>query len=431
MSVIHIHGLYRLEGEVEIQGSKNAVLPVMAASVLHKGTVRISNVPEIQDVFCMMEILKLLGCVCVFRDHVLEICTEGVRPVRIPDSCCKSMRSSIMLLGPLLGRFREARVSHPGGCSIGKRPVDLHLLALEALGARTHVEGESITAQALGLTGNRVELAFPSVGATENLLMAAAAAEGTTRVEGAAMEPEIVVLCRFLKALGAGVRGEGTGVVEITGRKESRGLVEFSVPGDRIVAGTYLGAVLGAGGDVVLRGAPVSQMARVQTLVRAAGGEIRTLPGEAGLCIRQRQRARPFSLSTGPYPRFPTDLQSVMLAVASVADGRSQIRETVFEERFATAKELQKMGAHIIIEDNTAYVTGRDCLEGCLVKAGDLRGGAALVVAGLAARGETVISGYPYIRRGYEDICRDLAGLGARISLEGQETNCEEENGSF
>lgn len=417
MSVIRMQGLRRLGGEVELQGSKNAVLPVMAASLLHKGTVQIKNVPEIQDVFCMLEILRLLGCVCEFRDHVVTIQGEHALPSQIPDACCKQMRSSIMLLGPMLGRFGEAGVSHPGGCSIGKRPVDLHLAAMESLGASVQVEGERILAQAPRLEGSGIRLSFPSVGATENALMAAAGARGVTWIHGAAMEPEIQVLCEFLKALGAEIQGAGTGTLGIRGRKESRGLVEFAVPGDRIVAGTYLGAVLGAGGEVTIRSVPTGQLGQVITLARAAGGQI-LAEGDC-LHVRQEQGARPFSLCTGPYPRFPTDLQSVMLAVAAVADGSSQIRETVFEERFATAKELQKMGAHIIIKDNTAYVTGRACLTGCPVQAGDLRGGAALVVAGLAAQGETCISGYPYIQRGYEDICRDLAALGARICLEG------------
>ncbi|MCI8578457.1 MAG: UDP-N-acetylglucosamine 1-carboxyvinyltransferase [Lachnospiraceae bacterium] len=417
MSDIHIQGLRWLKGDVEIQGSKNAVLPVMAASLLHKGIVRISNVPRIQDVFCMLQILTLLGCACWFQGNELVIDAEHASAARIPDVCCKQMRSSIMLLGPMLGRFREAVVTHPGGCSIGKRPVDLHIRALECMGAEIRTEGEEILAQAPRLEGSGIVLSFPSVGATENALMAAAAAEGVTRISNAAMEPEIVVVCEFLKALGAGIQGIGSPELTVCGRKESHGQVDFAVPGDRIVAGTYLGAVLGAGGQVTMNHVPTDQLGQVLALARAAGGKIQA-EGDC-LRVRQDQGARPFSLCTGPYPRFPTDLQSVMLAVASVADGRSQIRETIFEERFATAKELQKMGAHIIIEDNTAYVTGRSRLYGCPVRAGDLRGGAALVVAALAAEGETRIGGYSYIQRGYEDICRDLSGLGASISLEG------------
>lgn len=443
MSVIRIAGLHRLEGEVEIQGSKNAVLPVMAASLLHRGVVRIRNVPGIQDVFCMMEILRLFGCRCSLKDHVLLIDAGQVASARIPDGCCKSMRSSIMLLGPLLGRLGEAHVTHPGGCSIGARPIDLHLEALRLLGAEISVEGEEISARAGRLSGTEIRLRFPSVGATENILMAAAAAEGTTCIRGAAREPEILVLCEFLEKLGVGIRGAGSGEIWIegcprlredgkwpegaglragAGRQTSIGCsdtrepLEIVMPGDRIVAGTYLGAVLAAGGEAVLRNAPAGQLTQVLTVARAAGGSI--FQEEGRLMVRQRHRARPFSLATGPYPSFPTDLQSVMLAVASTADGSSQLRETIFEGRFATAGELQKMGAHIIIKDRTAYVAGRARLSGSRVEAKDLRGGAALVAAALAAEGESRIGGYSYIARGYEDICRDLGFLGADICLE-------------
>jgi len=406
---------------VEIQGSKNAVLPVMAASLLHRGVVRIRNVPGIQDVFCMMEILRLFGCRCSLKDHVLLIDAGQVASTRIPDGCCKSMRSSIMLLGPLLGRLGEACVTHPGGCSIGARPIDLHLEALRLLGAEISVEGEEISARAGWLSGTEIRLRFPSVGATENILMAAAAAEGTTCIRGAAREPEILVLCEFLEKLGVGIRGAGSGEIWIEGcpglREDGKGEpLEIVMPGDRIVAGTYLGAVLAAGGEAVLRNAPAGQLAQVLTVARAAGGSI--LQEEGRLMVRQRHRARPFSLATGPYPSFPTDLQSVMLGVASTADGSSQLRETIFEGRFATAGELQKMGAHIIIKDRTAYVAGRARLSGSRVEAKDLRGGAALVAAALAAEGESRIDGYSYIARGYEDICRDLRLLGADICLE-------------
>lgn len=425
MSVIRIAGLHRLEGEIGIQGSKNAVLPVMAASLLHKGTVRIRNVPEIQDVFCMMEILQLFGCCCRLEEHVLWIDAGQVADARIPDNCCKSMRSSIMLLGALLGRLGQAQVTHPGGCSIGARPIDLHLEALRRLGADIRTEGEQIAASAEKLQGGEIVLGFPSVGATENILMAAAAAEGVTRIRGAAKEPEIGVLCDFLCLLGVKIQGAGTDELlvegdprlqEKSGERPEPEVLEISMPGDRIVAGTYLAAVLAAGGEAVLKGAPVKQLEQVLSVARAAGGSILAEPER--LIVRQRHQARPFSLVTGPYPRFPTDLQSVMLAVASTADGSSQLRETIFEGRFATAKELQKMGAHIIIRDRTAYVTGRLRLSGGRVQARDLRGGAALVAAALAAEGESIVEGYSYIARGYEDICGDLRLLGAELCLE-------------
>ncbi len=415
MPVIQIQGLHRLKGEIRIQGSKNAVLPVMAASLLHKGITEISNVPGIQDVFCMMGILEYMGCKCHLENHRLTIDASQPRAVCIPDEMVKKMRSSIMLLGPMLGRLREAQTSQPGGCYIGKRPIDLHLYALREMGADIREEDGRITAVTMGLRGADLHFAYPSVGATENALMAAVAAEGTTRIYGAAREPEIQVLCRFLQAMGARIDGVGSGQLTIRGNDSLRG-ADFAMPGDRIVAGTYMGAVLAAGGDVMLKGAPTEHLRQVLEAAAEVGGMLRI--SEDGIRIRMKSRPKALDLDTGPYPEFPTDLQSVMLAVASVSEGVSRIRENVFEGRFATAKELQKLGGHIIIKDRTAIVRGRETLKGGMVYACDLRGGAALTVAGLAADGNTSISGYGFISRGYEDICRDLACAGACIWLE-------------
>lgn len=413
MSVIHIQGLQRLHGRITIQGSKNAVLPLMAAALLHSGRIVIRNVPEIQDVFCMLGILESLGCVCIFDGHELVMDTRGLNRTRISHRQGRQMRSSVMLLGPLLGRLHRVETCFPGGCSIGRRPIDLHLSALTQMGARTEIRGEQVVAVSEGLHGADIRLTFPSVGATENILMAAVAAEGTTRIYGAAKEPEILVLCQFLSAMGARIEGTGTGCLTVYGGSSLKD-VTFMVPGDRIVAGTYLGAVMAAGGEICLSGVPVEHMEGALLTAREAGCEI--YAKENQIRARMTQKPLPFELVTGPYPEFPTDLQSVMLAVASVAQGRSSIRENVFEERFATAGELQKLGAHIIIEEGTAVVTGGS-LKGGMVRAMDLRGGAALVVAGLAAEGESLVHGYSYISRGYEDICRDLEALGARVFL--------------
>lgn len=413
MSAIRLCGLRTLNGEITIQGSKNAVLPVMAASLLHKGTTVITNVPAIQDVFCMKGILEYLGCRISFEDHTLVIDTRELASVRIPDLQVKQMRSSIMLLGPLLGRLGEAAICYPGGCSIGLRPVDLHLAALRRLGGKIRVEGERITASAIQLKGAEIRLSYPSVGATENALMAAVAAEGITRIYGAAREPEIMELGRFLMQMGAAVSGIGTDVLTVQGGKELHDVV-FHVAGDRIVAGTYLGAVLAARGTVFLRAAPARHLEQMLWQTRKMGAEIEVQPD--GILAVMDRRPAPVKLSTAPYPGFPTDLQSVMLAAAAVADGNSVIEETVFEGRFATANELKKMGADIVIMDKTAHITGVGQLTGAKTAAADLRGGAALVVAGLAAEGETVISGYGHISRGYEDICRDLAGTGIAIT---------------
>ena len=414
MSVIRIQGVRSLEGEIGIQGSKNAVLPVMAASLLHNGTIVIKNVPQIQDVFCMMEILEALGCECQLKQHELLIDTRRLRESQVPVRLGKQMRSSIMLLGPLLGRFHKAKTCYPGGCVIGRRPIDLHLLALRQLGADIDCEGEQITVRADKLQGTDLRLSFPSVGATENALMAAAAAKGVTRIYGAAREPEIEVLCRFLEAMGVRIDGIGGSLLTVHGGERLQD-VEFRVPGDRIVAGTYLGALMVAGGELCLLGAPTDHMAGTLTALRQAGCLCKLYPDR--IYARMKERPQPMDLSTGPYPEFPTDLQSVMLAVASVAQGRSRIRETVFEERFATAGELKKMGADISVEEGTAYVTGGYPLAGGEVCAADLRGGAALVTAGLASEGESRIHGYFHISRGYEDICLDLSAVGAAISL--------------
>lgn len=414
MSVIQIQGLRCLKGKINIQGSKNAVLPVMAASLLHRGTTVITNVPGIQDVYCMMGILEYLGCECRMEGHTLTVCAARAAVAQIPDGMAGQMRSSIMLLGPLLGRFREAVTSHPGGCSIGSRPIDLHLEGLKKLGADIRVEGEQITASTLGLNGAEIDLAFPSVGATENVIMAAVAAQGTTVLTGAAKEPEIETLCLFLQEMGAGISGVGTSRLVIEGQRALHD-VTFRIPGDRIVAGTYLGAVMNAGGEVMLEGAPVRHMAENMELAHRMGAELSIRP--EGLLARMEGRPGAAEFATGPYPEFSTDLQSVMMAVASVADGTSFIRETVFEKRFSTAKELQKLGAHIIIDGRLACVEGRFPLNGGSVCAQDLRGGAALVVAGLAAGQMTEVHGYSHISRGYEDICRDLQSVGAGIAL--------------
>lgn len=418
MSVIHVHGLHSLRGEINIQGSKNAVLPVMAASLLHRGTTVINNVPRIQDVSCMMGILEYLGCVCTLDGHMLTIDTREISSTRIPDFQVKQMRSSIMLMGPMLGRLNAAVTCRPGGCSIGKRPIDLHLYALRRMGADIRMEGERITASTIGLKGAEIDFAYPSVGATENALMAAVAATGDTCIRGAAKEPEIMELCRFLTAMGAQIEGIGTDTLRIKGQKPLHDIV-FEVAGDRIVAGTYLGAVMAAGGDVMLRNAPAQHMEEVLRVAKQMGAEISVCPDGVRVCMEGRPGS--VKIRTGPYPEFPTDLQSVMVAVAAVAEGVSHIEETVFEGRFGTVKELQNLGAHIIIRNRTVEVAGIWPLVGGTACAGDLRGGAALVVAGLACEGDTEIAGYSHIYRGYEDICRDLSGCNAAVKLETEE----------
>ena len=416
MSVLWIEGSHSLDGRIKIQGSKNGVLPVMAASLLHEGTTILEHVPKIQDVFCMMGILASLGCKCTVEEERLVLDAGCLKTTEIPENLAGQMRSSVMLLGPLLARSGRVSTSLPGGCRIGKRPVDLHLAGLRALGACVGQEGADITAWTpkCGLTGGEVRLSYPSVGATENILMAAAGASGETILHGAAREPEIEILCAFLNQLGVKVRGAGTSCISVMGKGVTRDTI-FPLPGDRIVAGTYLGAVMSAGGSVLLERAPILHMGKTLELAKAMGAEI--LPEPGGLRVIMKGRPRAAELRTGPYPEFPTDMQSVMMAVMARANGISCIRETVFESRFSMAKELRKLGADIIIEDNLARVAGRDVLTGTFVEASDLRGGAALAVACLGALGESRVGGYEHISRGYEDISRDLSGVGARIAL--------------
>lgn len=415
MSVIVVQGYYPLKGEIEIQGSKNAVLPMMAAALLHKGTTVLKHVPMIQDVFCMMGILESMGCTCTLRDHTLAIDAGNIEKARIPRDGGKAMRSSIVVLGALLGRCGEGEAFYPGGCSIGRRPIDLHLAAFRQMGVEIDEKDETIRTRAPWLAGAEISLSYPSVGATENVVLAAVKAKGHTILKGAAREPEISVLCRMLQNMGARIEGIGSDRLEIWGVDELRD-TEFQVPGDRIVTGTYLSAVMAAGGEAVFRRGSPECLGIVLDTMRAMGADIKVCGDE--VFIRMEERPKAVSIVTSPYPGFPTDLQSMAMTLLAVGQGKGYLKETVFEGRFATAKELHKMGAEIIIEGSEARITGKSPLKGAAVKACDLRGGAALVVAGLAADGQTRIMDCGHIFRGYEDICRDLRKLGGRIRRE-------------
>lgn len=412
MSVIQVQGLRSLKGEIKIQGSKNAVLPIMAAAVLHKGTTVIHNVPRIQDVFCMLGILEHIGCVCGFDGHSLTIDASMLTQAEIPEEYIKSMRSSIMLSGPLLGRTGNAVTSFPGGCSIGERPIDLHLSAFRKLGAVMEEKGDKLLASADRLMGADIYFSFPSVGATENALMAAVYAEGVTVIHGAAKEPEIITLCDFLNNMGAKILGTGTSRLAVTGVKKLRDS-EFTVAGDRIVAGTYLMAVMAAEGNVVMQGVQPGHLTSALSVAEKMGAEIKRYKNRLEVSMRGRPDC--VDVMTEPYPGFPTDLQSQIMAVMASSAGSGRLVETIFEGRFGTAKELQKLGADIAIEGKRAAIHGLFPLKGNRVTATDLRGGAALVVAGLACEGVTEIHECHHIERGYEDICRDLSSLGAAI----------------
>lgn len=418
MSRIHVYGPARLSGELSIQGSKNAVLPMMAAALLHKGITVLTNVPAIQDVDCMVSILRYIGCRCGRRGGTLEIDASALRSVEIPDCYVSQMRSSVILLGALLGRAGEGVSSYPGGCLIGARPIDLHLEVLKELGAKIQEEDGRISARAARggrLHGAGCRLRYPSVGATEQALLASVLAEGVTVVRGAAREPEICQLCRCLNQMGAVVRGAGTDTLTVEGVEKLHDS-RFDVGGDRIVAGTYLSAVMAASGSVLLKDITPSELTAPLDLMEQAGARIVRDEVRKQIAITMESRPSGLLLETAPYPGFPTDLQSPFMAFLAAGEGESLIREQVFEGRFSTAEELKRMGGMIRINGREAYVTGRYPLKNARVKARDLRGGAALVVAALAAGGETVIEDCRHIERGYEDICRDLRVLNADVS---------------
>lgn len=413
MDSIHIQGGVALRGNVRIQGSKNAALPILAAALLMSDKSFIRNCPRISDVTAMLNLLKSLGCNVYWQSDGIVIDSRDVCCREMPTEAVRGMRSSLFLLGALLGRCNEVIMEYPGGCVIGERPIDLHLKALEKMGVSFRETDGKLKATANGLKGACISLPFPSVGVTENVILAGVLAEGDTWLEGAAKEPEVQALCRYLSCCGADIDGIGTDSLLIHGGKRLCG-TEFTVPADRIVAGTYLFACVGAGGCVFLENAPREEMEAVLTLAEKMGARI--FCGGGGIYVQAPENIRPVRLVTGPYPAFPTDLQSVVLAVMTKAGGESTVRENIFENRFRIIEDLEKMGADIVQQDaRSVAVHGVESLQGGCVEAKELRGGAALVVAGLMAEGNTVVRGCSYIYRGYENIGRDFRELGARV----------------
>lgn len=414
MDSIHIQGGVALQGKVRIQGSKNAALPVLAATLLTKENSCIHNCPRIADVHRMVSLLRSLGCSVVWEDGGVRVNAHEVCRREMPEEAITGMRSSLCLLGALIGRCGEVVMEYPGGCVIGERPIDLHLWALSRMGVCFTEEEGRLKAVAPHLHGACIELPFPSVGATENILLAAVMAEGVTEVTGAAMEPEVEELCQYLRCCGADIEGAGTSRLLVNGGRTLYG-ADYRIHSDRIVAGTYLFSCIGAGGSVFLEEAGADQMEAVLNVAQLMGARICT--AEEGIYVQAPKRpASVPHIRTAPYPGFPTDLQSMALAVMTKGDGRCLIEETIFENRFRVADSLISMGADIsLLDTKRAQVQGVSGLSGGEVEAKELRGGAALVIAGLMAEGETVIRGCPYIYRGYENICKDLRELGARI----------------
>ena len=404
-----------MQGKVRIQGSKNAALPILAGTLLSTEQSLIRNCPKIADVYAMISLLKSLGCTVNWQERGLCIDPSSVRCGEVGSEAVTGMRSSLCLLGALIGRCREVVMEHPGGCVIGQRPIDLHLTALKQMGVVFEEEEGRLKALTDRLCGAHIILPFPSVGATENVVLAAVLAEGDTLLEGAATEPEITALCRYLQACGAHIEGVATERLLIRGGSTLYG-TDFTVPADRIVAGTYLFGCIGAGGSILLEDAPWEDMEAVLKTAERMGGSL--CVSQEGIYVQAPRRLKAVEcISTAPYPGFPTDLQSVVLTVAARADGNSLIRETIFENRFRVVEELTRMGACMEVQDpKTVLVRGVEQLGGARVEARELRGGAALVVAGLMALGETTVTGCRYIHRGYENICRDFRELGARVT---------------
>ncbi|MBO4472872.1 MAG: UDP-N-acetylglucosamine 1-carboxyvinyltransferase [Clostridia bacterium] len=414
MSKLLIKGGRPLRGETEIKAAKNAVLPILAATLLTEEPCEIHNVPVIADVDNMLKILRSVGSAVEFKEGVISVWNRDATGYNVPTELAKELRSSFFLLGPILARHRRAIVAYPGGCDIGVRPLDIHLKGLSEMGIAIEESHGMIYCDGTRLHGADVALDFPSVGATENLMMAAALAKGRTRIFNAAKEPEIVDLQSFLRALGAKVDGAGGDRIEIEGVEKLHGAVYTPIP-DRIVAGTILIAGATCGGEVTVTHVVPDHLDALLFKLNKSSCNLR-VNGDR-ITIRSDSRPRHFDkLETQPYPGFPTDLQSQMMVMMCVSEGTGLIVENIFETRYRIVRELIKMGARITVKDRTAVIRGVRSIEGASVSAGDLRGGAALVIAGLKAEGYTTIDNVSHIDRGYDAIERIFASLGGEIS---------------
>jgi UDP-N-acetylglucosamine 1-carboxyvinyltransferase len=414
MQKIVVTGGARLEGDVRISGAKNAVLPILCATLLADAPVRITNVPRLHDVFTTAKLLAGLGAGIVHEGDAMTVDPRSVNSHIAPYELVKTMRASVLVLGPLLAKFGDAEVSLPGGCAIGSRPVDLHIKGLQALGAEISVDHGFIKARSNGrLKGARHVFELVSVGATENVLMAAALAEGTTVLENAAMEPEIVDLADCLVAMGARIEGAGTSRIVIEGVDALHGC-EHAVIADRIETGTFLVAAAMTGGRVTATHARPDTLDAVLDKLREAGADI-GIDGDRITLDMQGKRPRAVNLTTAPHPAFPTDMQAQFMALDCVADGVGVINETIYENRFMHVNELVRLGADIRVDGHTAVVRGSEALSGAPVMATDLRASASLILAGLVADGDTVIDRIYHLDRGYENIEAKLSALGASI----------------
>ena len=415
MSKFIIQGGKKLEGEIKISGSKNAALPIIAATILNSGTTTLYNVPNIQDVNTMFEILKKIGATIKRKNNKIIINTNKIHTYEIPDDLMRQMRSSVILAGALLGKYHKARFSCPGGCDIGSRPIDLHLKGFEKLGVEIKEEYGEICCNSEKIIGTQIHLDFPSVGATENIILASCLGEGITIITNAAREPEIEDMIKYLNKMGAKIIGAGTDKIEITGVKRLSE-VSYNIMPDRIEAGTYLAAGAITGGDIRLINVNPSHIEPILNKLDEVNCKLDISNNEIEIIAPKRVKAT--DIKTMPYPGFPTDMQSIFGALLITAKGTSVITENIFESRYKYSQELIRMGAKINIEGRIAIIKGTKRIQGTNVIATDLRGGASLVIAGLYAKGITQVDNIHYILRGYENMDEKLKKIGAKIYVE-------------
>lgn len=414
MSSYIIEGGHKLEGTVKISGSKNAALPILAATVLNVGKTTLYNVPNIQDTQMMFKILETLGGKVEKKNNKIIIDTSKINKFEIPEELMHKMRSSVILAGALLGRYKKAIFSYPGGCDIGSRPIDLHLRSFEKLGINVVQNYGNIICDAEKIKGEKIDLDFPSVGATENAILASVLAEGTTTITNSAREPEIIDLQNFLNKMGAKIIGAGTNEIQITGVKKLKD-ISYNIMPDRIETGTFLCLAVATKGNLILENTNAENITPVITKLQEAECKIEIEKNK--IKINSNKKIKALDIKTMPYPGFPTDMQSVFSAMLTTAKGTSIIVENIFENRFKYTQELNKMGAKITVEGKSAIIRGVRKIYGANVKATDLRGGAALVLAGLSAKGVTKVDDIEYILRGYENFDKKLRNINADIQM--------------
>ena len=415
MSSYIIEGGHKLEGTVKISGSKNSALPIIAATILNAGKTTLYNVPNIQDTQMMYKILETLGAKIEKKNGKIKIDTSKIEKFEIPPELMHKMRSSVILAGALIGRYQKATFSYPGGCDIGSRPIDLHLKSFEKLGIQVNQNHGNIECNAEKIKGEKIDLDFPSVGATENAILATILAEGTTIITNAAREPEIIDLQNFLNKMGAKIVGAGTDEIQIEGVKKLKD-ISYNIMPDRIETGSFLCFAAATKGNIILENVNATHITPIISKLEEAECKIETSKNKIKIIAPKKLKS--IDIKTMPYPGFPTDMQSVFASMLTIAKGTSIIVENIFENRYKYTQELNKMGAKITVEGKSAIIRGTRKLYGADVKATDLRGGAALVLAGLIAKGKTQVDDIEYILRGYEKLDYKLQNLGANINVE-------------